>query len=386
MIIQLKEGCRCAMKVVCVEIIETSIPLKKTYRLSRRAGDLQETTPILVKIRTDDGIVGYGETDPWGIFTGETLGTVAAVLKEVLAPNIIGEDPTNVNNINRIQDSLVRGNLMAKSAIEMACYDLLGKSLGIPVHGILGGALYKKMPIMGGIGGGSIEEVIESAKEVINNKYRSIMIKVGRDPVHDAEGVLAARNILGKDFPIIIDANQGWDRPSAMKFINIAKEAEPVLFEQPIDADDLEGLAEIRRRCDIPISVDESLLSLRDAKEIMRLGAADVFSIKVCKHGGIKRSLEIIDLAKSKGITILFNSMIEEGITQAASLNIALTVSNPFEFGHAFSSPLRLEADITSYSSLVKDGFVQKPERPGLGVVLLEDVLEKYTLRKETVS
>lgn len=374
------------MRVASIEIIETCIPLKKAYKLSKRYGYLKDTKPILVKVSTDEGLVGYGETDPMGKFTGETPETVAAVLKEDLAPAIIGEDPANINMMHQIMESMVRDNHMAKGTIDMACYDLLGKAAGLPLHNLLGGKLYEEIPIMGSIGGGTIDETVTAAEKVRDQKYHSIMVKVGGDPIHDANRVLAVRDALGKNFPIIVDANQGWDYSSAMQFIEIAREADLKLFEQPLDAENLEGMASIRQKCGVPVSVDESLLSYRHAQEVIRLGAADVFSIKVCKNGGVKHSLEIIELARSKGIDILFNSMIEEGITQAASLNIALTVSNLYEWGHAYFSPLRLDDDITDYVSNIFDGKVKATTKPGLGVDIREDVLEKYVTGRTPVT
>ncbi len=373
------------MRIVSIEIIETCIPLKKPYKLSKRYGYLENTKPVIVKISTDEGLSGFGETDPMGRFTGETPETVAAVLKKDLAPAILGCDPTNLNLIHESLDSVVRDNHMAKGAIDMACYDLMGKAFNMPLHRIFGGAFYDDLPIMGSIGGGTIEETVAAALEEKNKGYHSLMVKVGGDPVHDGERALAVRDRLGKDHPLIFDANQGYDIQSATIFIDIARETGPVLFEQPIDAENIEGIAAIRKKCGVPISVDESLMSYRHAQEVIRLEAADVFSVKVCKNGGIKAATQIIELARSKGIDILFNSMIEEGITQAASLNIALTTSNLFPFGHAFFSPLRLAADITDYSSLIKEGRVRAPDSPGLGIRILEDVLEKFVTGREII-
>jgi muconate cycloisomerase len=374
------------MRITSVELIETRIPLKTPYKLSKRYGYLRETQPVIVKIHTDEGIFGFGETDPMGKFTGETPETVAVVIREHLAPAILGADPTNIGQLSAIMEDIVRDNHMAKGCIDMACHDLLGKAAGMPLHQLLGGALYDDMPIMGSIGGGTIEETIAAAEKVRKQNYHSIMVKVGGDPVHDGNRVLAVREALGSDFPIIVDANQGYDFAAALTFIDIAREADPLLYEQPIDAENIEGIAAIRRKCGIPVSVDETLLSYRHAQEVIRLEAADVFSIKVCKNGGVKHSKEIIELARTKGIDILFNSMIEEGITQAASLNIGLTVSNLFEYGHAYFSPLRLERDITNYSSLIVNGRVKAPQAPGLGIEVLEDVLDGYTTSRVTIS
>ena len=256
----------------------------------------------------------------------------------------------------------------------------------MPVHRLLGGALYDSLPIMGASGGESCEEAAAAALEVKATGYHSLMVKVGRDPVHDAERVLAVRDAVGPDYPLILDANQGWDLASAKKFIGIAKDAHPALFEQALVADDIEGMAALRRSCDVRISVDESLTSFRRAQDAIRLGAADTFSIKVCKNGGNRESLRIIELARCHGIDILFNSMLEEGITQAASLNVALVTSNLFPWGHAYFSPLRLDADITTYSSLIRNGRVYPPTAPGLGVELLDDVLDRYVTARAVVG
>ena len=374
------------MRIVQIEVIETKIALKRPYKLSKRYGDVKFTHPTVVKVVTDSGLVGWGETDAQEGFTSEAPESVAVVLKSNIGPVILGEEATNVLKIREVMDFSMRGNIMAKSAIDMACYDLLGKAAGMPVYKILGGNLYDSLPIMSSIGGGSREEAVAAANEVkALGYYHSLMIKVGRDPVDDAQMVLAVRESLGPDYPLILDANQGWDLQSAKKFISIACEADPVLFEQPLAGEDIEGMATLRSFSDVPISVDESLESFKDAEDIIRVGAADVFSVKVCKNGGIRDSLRIIELAKNNGINILFNSMLEEGITQAASLNIALTTSNLFPFGHAYFSPLRLEADITTYSSLVKEGRVYLPTKPGLGVGVLEDVLDRYITSKAII-
>ncbi len=374
------------MKITSIEIIQTKIPLLHAYELSKRYGKLTHTYPVIVKIATDEGFIGYGETNPVGKFTGETHHTVWASLVHDLARVLIGKDPTNINAIWEEMEFTIRDNHLAKAAIDIACYDILGKKANMPVHQIIGGALYDSLPIMGSVGGKTIDHIVASALAEKAKGYHSLMVKIGVEPIYDAEKVLAVRNAVGKNYPIIIDANQGYDRQSALDFINIAKEANPVLFEQPIDAEDFEGIAKIRSICNIPIAVDESLLSFRHALEAIRTKAADVFSIKVCKNGGIRRSLEIIELARTNGVEILFNSMIEEGITQAASLNLGLTTSNTFKYGHAYFSPLRLIEDITNYSSLIKDGRVYAPQKPGLGINVLEDVLDKYVTERKIIS
>lgn len=373
------------MHITAIEIMETRIPLKHPYRLSQRYGDMVHTHPTIVKIHTDEGVTGYGETDAWVGFTTETPETVAVTLKKNIGPRLLGMDPTNVLKILETMDYFMRGNEMAKAAIDMACYDLLGKKAGMPTYRALGGNLHDSLPIMGAIGG-DIKDVAQAAGAVKAQGYHSMMVKVGRDPVKDAEYVMAARDVVGPDFPLILDANQGWDLPSAKKFIRLARAANPVLFEQPLVAEDIGGMAALRRYTDVPVSVDESLTSFAMAREIIRQEAADVFSVKVCKNGGIRESLRIIELAANNGIDILFNSMLEEGVTQAASLCVSLMTPNLFAYGHAYFSPLRLDADITTYSGLIRDGRVYAPESPGLGIAMLDDVLDRYVVNRSFVG
>lgn len=374
------------MRITTIEIFETKIPLPHHYKLSQRYGTMAYTEPTVVKVQTDAGLTGLGEADAWAGFTSETPQTVSAVLRHDLAPRLLGEDATNLLKIHETMNFFMRENHMAKGAIDMAVHDLLGKEAGLPVYRLLGGELREEVPIMGAFGGDSPEEAAACALEEKRKGYHSLMYKVGRDPLKDAECFLAVRAAVGKDYPLIVDANQGWTLAEAKKFINLAAKGEPVLFEQPLVAADIEGMAQLRRVSPVPVSVDESLTDFAAAQEIIKRGAADVFSVKVSKNGGIREARHIIELARDHGIPILFNSMLEEGITQAASLNLALTTENLFEWGHAYFSPLRLEADISSYTSLIHDGRVSAPSTPGLGVELLEDVFDRYIVARHRIG
>ena len=188
------------------------------------------------------------------------------------------------------------------------------------------------------------------------------------------------------DIHLVVDANQGWDRHSAIQFGKAVEEYKIEFMEQPVPYWDIEGLAMIRKAVNIPISVDETLCTIHDALRVINEGAADIFSIKATKHGGIYRAREILDLAKAYGIKCWMNSMIEEGITQAASLQLGLYAENILEFGHSYVSPLRLEDDITTYSVQVQGGVVRPSGKPGLGIEMREDVLNKYTVESFEVK
>ncbi|MCP4405607.1 MAG: mandelate racemase [bacterium] len=369
------------MKIEKIEVIHIRMPLKKPYTLSKTFGTLRNTEPVVVKLFTDGGAIGVGETNPMPPFTEEDSETVKMLIKRYLGPAIIASDPVKIAKIHQMMDSILKGNYLAKAAIDMACYDLIGKAANLRVCDLLGGALQEKIPIMWSLGGDTPEKNAEEALQRKHEGYTSTMIKVGgTDIVNDVKRVKAIREAVGKEYPLIVDANQGWDFHTAVRFSRRVEDCEIALLEQPVPYWDIEGLVKVKKSIDIPVSADESVFTIHDAKTLIEKNAVDVFSIKVVKHGGIFRSKEIMKLAEAYGIQCMMNSMIEEGISQAASLQLGASANNLWKAGHAYFSPLRLEEDITDYSSQIVNGWVNVPEKPGLGITIGEETLETYTV------
>ncbi|MDM8533502.1 enolase C-terminal domain-like protein [Clostridiaceae bacterium HSG29] len=368
------------MKIQKIDVFHLKIKLAKPYKLSKLYGTLEDTEPIVVKITTDTGIVGFGETDPMGLFTGETAETVIEVIKKYIGPAVIGADPLNIATIHKLMDGKIKDMHVAKAAIDIAVYDIIGKHLGVSVSNLLGGTLTKSLPIMGSIGGGTPEENAIEAQNMIEMGYGSIMIKIGGDVHLDIERTKAIRKKVGEKFVLIVDANQGWDASTAIYYSKQVEDCNIDLFEQPVPFWDIQGLKKVRMNTNMKISADESLMSIHEAKRLILEEAVDVFSIKVSKNGGIYRSKEIISLANSFGIECLFNSMIEEGITQAASYALGSSTDNLYPYGHAYFSPLRLEDDITNYSKKIVNGKIMIDEAKGLGIEVDEKKLEKYCI------
>ena len=238
------------------------------------------------------------------------------------------------------------------------------------------------MKCMWSIGGSTPEE---SAADVLEAKalgYDGCMIKIGGpDYKLDADRTRAVREAVGKDYPLIVDANQGWDVDTAIRYWKRIRDLDILFFEQPLQSWDVDGMAKVRRAIDIPLSADEGVMTLQDARNLIKEEAVDIFSIKVTKNGGIQPAKAICDYADANGIQVFFNSMIEEGITQAASLAIAATVPNLMTtIGHSFFSPLRLDGDISSFHTLVVDGVTHIPDAPGLGIEIDREALAKYTV------
>lgn len=368
------------MKITKIQIDRLAVDLRHPYHLSKEYGIFSTATPVVVTLYTDEGFVGCGECDPWPLFTGDSDLVASLILEKHLGPMLLGADPTNIHAIHERMDRIIRGQHLTKSAIDMAAYDIWGKSVGKPVHQLLGGQRRDSMKCMWSIGGSTPEE---SAADVLAAKaagYHGCMIKIG-GPDHqlDASRTIAVREAVGKDFPLIVDANQGWDVDTAIRYAKLVKNCDILFFEQPVQSWDVQGMARVRRAIDIPVSADESVVTLADARNLVNADAADVFSIKVTKNGGIQPAKEICDYAAACGIPVFFNSMIEEGITQAASLQLGVTCSNIVHtIGHAYFSPLRLTRDLTNYSACIhpEQGLVEVPHAPGLGVELDPDAMQ----------
>ena len=371
------------MKNESIEVIHTNIPLKKSYKLSQLYDVIQTTGPVFVKIHTDEGITGIGETDPMPHFTDETAETIMEILKNHIGPAVCGMNPSNIAAIHDVMDCCIKGNSLAKAVIDMACYDLAGKAVGIPVHDFLGGKMRDDIPVMWALGDDDPMANAEEAVLMVRKGYGTLMVKVGnRDVKRDAARVREIRKSVGGEVFLIVDANQGWDVETSVRFAQMIEDYNIALFEQPVRYWDFVGMAKIKRSINIPISADESLFTIHDAVQLVIYDAVDVFSIKVAKNGGIYKAKKIMDFAEANNIRCLMNSLIEEGVTQSASLHLGISAINMHDCGHAYFSPLRLQEDISDYSLQLDMGRIDPGNKPGLGVAFDEGKLRKYQVHR----
>ena len=368
------------MKITGVELFHISIPFAKPYKLSKLYGTRYDAEAVILKVHTDVGIVGLGEADPLNPFSEETPATVMVVTRDHLAPQLMGQNPTHIAAIESKLDVMVHGNLLARGAVNMALFDIVGKANDIPAHMLLGGLHQSKLPLLSGVGSGTPKEDAASIQQLIEDGYRTVMIKMGALPIADEiNRMTSAKAQFGDQMKIVVDANQGWTVAETLEFIDGIRGSRPDLLEQPIEREDTDGLKIIRNRAPCPLSADESMGSIREAATLIREQAVDAFSIKVSKNGGLTKAKKIADMAHAFGLRILMNSMLEFGITQAASLQLGCTLPNLLDMGHAYMSVLRMSDDITDFAKNISRSVVTVPSEPGLGVALNADKLKKYT-------
>jgi muconate cycloisomerase len=368
------------MKITGIELFHIAIPFAKPYHLAKAYGTLHDAHAVVFKLHTDEGIVGLGEADPMNPFTEETPGTVMSVTREAIAPLILWRDPAQIPAIERMLDQSIQGHPTARGAINMALYDILGKALQMPAHAMLGGLYHAELPILWGIGSGTPKEDLAAMDELRQRGCRTIMIKMGSLPIAaEIQRMISARKYCKDEVALVVDANQGWEEFEALAFIEATRDFPPDLIEQPVRRWNISGLRRIRDRACCRVSADEALVTPPDAAELIRHRAADVFSIKASKNGGLVKSKQIAQTAETFGIQCLMNSMFEFGITQAALLQVGCTLPNLIEIGHALGSVVRMSDDVTDFGQNIHGATVRVPAGNGLGVELDEEKLKKYT-------
>jgi len=367
------------MKIDRIEAHHVTIPLVTPYVLSRKYGTITHSQAVVVRVYTACGLVGLGEADPLPPFTEESWAGVMGTLEHVLGPLLIGEDPRDIVRLNQLFDGILQGNNLAKGSLDMALWDLLGKSLGVPVWRLLGGKLRDGVPLLWPFGSGTPAQDLERIEAKRADGYGTFMIKMGALPIEtEIQRARAIEDRFGDGIRWNVDANQGWDLTMALKFMDGTRGCRMDFVEQPVPRGQLEQLRILRGRATHPISADEGVQTAGEAQALASEGLVDVFSLKVTKNGGISRSMDIAGVARMNGLGCLCNSMIELGVTQAAALQVAATLPNLVPGGHCFMSTLRMADDVTSFRALVRNAVATVPDAPGLGVELDQASLDHF--------
>jgi L-alanine-DL-glutamate epimerase-like enolase superfamily enzyme len=368
------------MKITRIEAIPVEVPLKPGLTTKTAHGEHITSAYVIVRVHTDDGLVGLGEATLAPRWSGETSAGCLFAVNQLLAPALIGEDAAGLTRLRRIIDRQIKLNPFTKAAIEMALWDLFGKSLGVPVYTLLGGKLRDEIPIKMVVGAFAVPQAVELAGKFLDWGVKCLKVKVGLDPDEDLARFRAVRELAGADVPIGFDANCGWSVGVARRMLNRLEEFDVLFAEQPIPPGDVAALAELRQLTSIPIMADESVFTPADARQLAESRAVDVLSIYPGKHGGIAATQEIAGLAEAAGIACSIGSNLELGIATAAMLQVAAAL--PAVASEAFPAdligPLYHEADLLTVPLSLGPIAARVPDGPGLGVELDEDQLTRY--------
>ena len=375
------------MKITRVEPIPILVPLKQGLTTKTAHGEHIDSPYVIIRIHTDEGPVGLGEATVAPRWSGETQQGCVNAINELIAPVLIGEDPTRITHLRQRMVKTLTLNPFTKAAVEMALWDIAGKVNGIPVYQLLGGKVRQEMPIKMVVGAFPVPQAVALAERFLDWGVRCLKVKVGLDPDTDLARVRAVRERAGPHIPIGIDANCGWTMPVARRMLQQLEPYDILFAEQPIPPDHIDDLVSLRAISPIPIMADESIFTLTDAWRVASARAADVLSVYPGKHGGIYGTVEIVHTAQAAGMVCHMGSNLELGIATAAMLHVATALPgiDSDRYPGDLIGPLYHEADMICEPLQLGPEVARVPEGPGLGVMLDEDQVERY-LHNDFVS
>ena len=353
------------MKIVDILIKKVDFKRRKVFKIAFGKGtDISQR--IYIKILTDEGIYGLGESTPSPLVMGETIeGVISAI--EYMKPSLLGADPLDIANIHKIMNGTLLHNTSAKAAIDIACYDIIGKKEGKAVHLLLG-AQKDSLQTDITIGIDSVDEMVKEAVERVGEGFRILKVKCGIEPEKDIEVIKQMRNAVGDEIDLRIDINQGYDVKTALHVLEEMKKYNITEAEQPLPYWDIHGMAEINKLSPIPIMADESVHIPTDAETVCQHDAAKIVNIKLMKCGGIYPALQIADIAKKYGKNCLVGCFSESKLAISAAAAVVLSRDNiesaDLDSFFSFTNPevgvtggFKVDKDIITMSSGAGFGF-----------------------------
>ncbi len=386
------------MKITKIECIPLSMPFAKPVVMS---GGVEACSDIIfLKVHTDEGITGIadsGGTSPW--YQGESQDSMIHNICRVYGPRfLLGEDPFNIEKIMAGLDFAARGNNQSKAVVDYALHDIMGKALGVPVYKLLGGKTNEKIPLGFVMSSGTPEEVAAEGVRLVKAGFKCLKLKVGAaEGDGDVDIIAALREAVGPDVKLLIDANGGWHYIQALHILKKVEKYNLYEAEQPVPYWDIEGLARLRKRVNIPVFADEAVTEISDLLRVIKLEAADGFFMKMAKAGGILKAKRWAAIAKAAGLPLMVGCMIDSGLGTAAAAHFLAANEWTGKIEHGILGPLHLydytdtvSNPITSDLALnvprYEDGCIYAPDGPGLGIDLNEEMVPKLkTQGKNTV-
>jgi len=336
------------------------------------------STFVLVRVVTDDGVEGFGEVSATAAWSGEDAVTATHFIRDVLGPRLLGRPLAPVAAHATEFDRVLRGNWFTKAGVSTALWDALGRTLGESVASLLGGPFRHEVPVKISLSGDG-DDLRAAYETALGLGFRSFKVKVGRDPAADTARIRLARELAGDDALIGADANGGWPLSVALETVPVLAESGIAFIEQPVRADDLDGLREVRA-LGVPLIADESVYSPADVLRVGRAGAADIVSVYVGKSSALERAVESARLAGELGMDVVLGANGEMGLGAAAQLHVACACEQISAIPHGIIGHHFYEEDRSLAQVLEIDGLVARlPGGPGLGVEPSEEVRRRFS-------
>jgi L-alanine-DL-glutamate epimerase-like enolase superfamily enzyme len=378
------------MKINRVEIIPVDIPYKMPFRVSY--GGITSGNQVILRIMTDEGIDGVGSSI--GFFkTGLTRESAMAQIKSIASGLLLGQDPLNTEAILSKLDTVLPGNWRIKAHVDYALYDLKGKILNTPLYQLLGGLSREKIPLEWIVCMDDPQVQAKMAMTYLEAGFHSIKMHVGGDPQLAIKRFRAVREAIGPDIPISIDmasvagSESHWNAHDALRLIEELKRYNLCYAEQPVTTHDIAGFRAIKSRTTVPLAADASAESVGEAYRVIRQEAADIFHVLMGRIGGIRRSLNYVNLVDAASLDYAI-CVLGNGIEHAAGAHFAVSRAKRGrvldELGLIFylyggTETRDITEDVTKeINGKIEKGFLYPPKGPGLGIELNYEIVDRY--------
>jgi L-alanine-DL-glutamate epimerase-like enolase superfamily enzyme len=369
-----------------IDVFPLHLPVAQTLTLSRGvATEPSAGAPhILVKITDDEGNTGWGEARPSPRWSYETRETVITTIRGYLAPALLRQNESDIAHLHMLMDTVIApgvqiGQPIAKSAVDIALHDLLGRQRGLSLGALLGRGHQSPVSLCYVVSAHSIEEAARQTEEGKARGYHGFKVKTGIHPETDLELMQeVVRIAAGK--PVWVDANQGWDFNRAVRLSRELALLGVKVIEQPLAAGNITGYADLVRRSDIPIVLDESVSSPRDLLQHIRLGAIGGLVVKLCRVGGIYWARQMAEMALAADLILLGSGLTEGriGLYAGAGLFSAFSITLPVDL----NGPQFLRDDMVAGTLEFPDRRVPLSDRPGIGIEPDPEKVERYRDRE----
>jgi muconate cycloisomerase len=355
------------------------VPTVRKHKLSSLSVTAQSY--VIVELRLANGVTGIGEAATLGgpRWSEESVESIKATIDTYLAPALIGSVGNRFVAARARMDEAAKRNNAAKSAIESALFDAVGKTLNVPAVQLLGGAVRDSIPVLWTLASGDPEQEIEEAESKIAARlHNTFKVKIGAQaPEADMARMRRLASALQGRAILIVDANQAWDETTALRCVPVLAEIGVALIEQPLPAWDLLGMGRLRARSSVPLMADECVFSTHEMLDVVRAGAADVVSLKLVKHGGLLATRDVAAVAMAAGIGLYGGCLLESSIGAAAHLQVFAGLRD-LGWGCEHFGPQILTGDLVTEPLRFEDFHIRLPSGPGLGVTLDPAQLRRY--------
>ncbi|WOX05251.1 dipeptide epimerase [Microbulbifer pacificus] len=358
------------MKIVDVKLGMLQVPLVTPFKTALRTVECVED--VIVMLETDTGHIGYGNAPATAVITGDTHGSVIEAVRSIFTPLVLGRDVADLNRLTRQIQGAMINNTSAKAAVEIALYDLFAQSYNTPLYRILGGG-ESSLTTDITISVDYIDKMVADAERAVERGFEILKLKVGKDIGLDIERIKAVYAAVKGRAILRLDANQGWSPKQAVMAIRGLEEAGVLLelVEQPVKANNLEGMRYISERVKTPIMADESIFGPHDVMDVIQRQAAEIINIKLMKTGGISNALKIADLAGLYDVECMVGCMLETSIGVSAAAHVAAAKA-PVVTKLDLDVPSLCKFDPVVGGATYRDADIILNETPGLGIEKIE--------------